>query len=182
VPDDIDEWRQYFPDAKPWAQGGNLYTLALAGFSKWFCKNKFGIWQLALQSEKPTSVSWLLFLTPLMDIEILKEAITSAIDGVLVGLHWKMILLGTQGSVLENKKSKALHVYVDELDVPMAKPLLMWLYTSKTAEGHEFLLGICMRLVPEIDTILNTKGRKNARCLRPCLAGCPVWPRGCPSL
>jgi len=117
VPDDIDEWRQYFPDAKPWVRGGNLYTLVLVGFGKpfakvmksmapWFRKHKFGIWQSALQLEKLMLVSWLLFLTPLMDINVLKEAITSAIDGVPVGLHWKMILLGTQGSVPENKKIK----------------------------------------------------------------------------
>jgi len=171
VLDDIDKWYQYFLDAKPRAHSGNLYTLVLVSFSKpfskmmksmapWFCKNKFDIWQLALQSEKLTSIGWLLFLTPLMDIEILKEVITSVINGVLVGLHWKMILLGMQGSVPENKKVKVLHVYVDELDISMAKPLLMQLYASKTAEGHEFPLGICMHLVPEIDTILNTKGRK----------------------
>jgi len=35
-------------------------------------------------------------------------------------------------------------------------------------EGHEFPLGIRMCLVPEIDTILNTKGRKNADKLRAC--------------
>jgi len=154
VPDDIDKWCQYFPDAKPWAQGGNLYTLVLVGFGKpftkvmksmvpWFCKNKFGIWQSALQSEKLTSVGWLLFLAPLMDINILKQAIMSAIDGVPVSLHWKMILLlVTQGLVPE--KIKALHVYINKLDIPMAKPLLMQLYASKTAKEHEFpLSSIC---------------------------------------
>jgi len=95
-----------------------------------------------------------------MDIDILKEAITMSIDGVPVGLRWKMILLGTQGMVPDDQKIKALHVYTDKLDAPMAKPLLMQLYTSKTAEGHEFPLGIQMCLVLEIDTILNTKGQK----------------------
>jgi len=98
MPDDIDKWRQYFPDAKPWVRGGNLYTLILVGFGKlfakvmksmapWFHKHKFGIWQSALQSEKLMSASWLLFLTPLMDIDVLKDAIMSAIDGVPVGLR-----------------------------------------------------------------------------------------------
>ena len=179
VPDDIDEWRQYFPDAKPRSRGGDLYTPVLVGFGKpfakvmkalapWFRKHKFGIWKSALQSEKPTSIGWLLFSTPLMDTDLLQDAIKTSIDGVPVGLRWKMILLGTQGTVPENKKIKALHVYVDELDVPMAKPLLMRLYASKTEEGHAFPLGIRMRLVPEIDTILNTKGRKNAEKLRAC--------------
>jgi len=73
--DDINEWHQYFPDAKPQAWGSDLYTLVLVGFGKpfakvmksmvpWFCKKKFGIWQLALQSKKPTLVGWLLFSTP----------------------------------------------------------------------------------------------------------------------
>jgi len=171
IPDDIDEWRQYFPDVKPRACSGDLYTLVLVGFSKpfakvmkamapWFCKEKFRIWKSALQSEKPTLVGWLLFSTALMDIDLLKDAITMAIEGVPVGLQWKMILLGTQGTVLDDQKIKALHVYVDKLDVPMAKPLLLQVYASKTAKDHEFPLGIQMRLVPEIDTILNTKGRK----------------------
>jgi len=134
----------------------------------WFCKKKIGIWQSALQSEKPTSVSWLLFLTPLMDINIHKAAITTMIDKVPVGLCWKMIFLGMQGLVLEDQKFKACHVYVDELNFPMAKPLLMQLHASKTAEGHKFLLGICTWLVPKIDTILNTKGQKNMEKLCAC--------------
>jgi len=117
IPDDIDEWRQYFPDAKPQAWGGNLYTPVLVHFGKpfakvmksmvpWFCKKKFGIWQSALQSEKLALVGWLLFSTPIMDIDILKATITTAIDSVLVGLRWKMILLGTQETVQMTKKSR----------------------------------------------------------------------------
>jgi len=81
VPDDISEWLQYFPQAKPCLKGGDLYTLALVGFSKpfpkvmkalalWFCKKKYSIWQSALQSEKLTSLGWLLFSAPLMDIDL----------------------------------------------------------------------------------------------------------------
>jgi len=127
------------------------------------------VWDLAicLTVQKPTSVGWLLFSTPLMDIDILEEAISTSIDGVPVGLQWKMILLGTQGLVPDDQKIKALHVYVDELNVPMAKPLLMQLYAHKTAEGHKFLLGIRMHLVPEIDTILNTKGKKTLKNCAP---------------
>jgi len=105
---------------------------------------------------------------PLMDIDILKAAITTMIDGVPVSLHWKMILLGMQGTVLDDQKIKALHMYIDKLDVLMAKPLLMQLYASKTADGHEFPLSIWMCLVPEIDTILNTKGQKNVEKLQAC--------------
>jgi len=122
---------------------GNLYTLVLVSFGKtfpkvmeslapWFWKKKFGIWQVALQSKKPTVVSWLLFSTPLMDIDILKATITSMINGVPISLvQWKMILLGMQGLVPDDQKIKALHVYINKLNVPMAKPLLMQLYASK---------------------------------------------------
>jgi len=44
----------------------------------------------------------------------------------------------------------------------------MALYTSKLAPSHIFLLQIRMWLVPEIDTILNTKGRANTDRLRAC--------------
>jgi len=39
-----------------------------------------------------------------------------------------MISIGTQGIILQEQKVKALHLYVDELDVAVAKPLLMNLY------------------------------------------------------
>jgi len=76
--------------------------------------------------------------------------------------------MGMQGSVPKEQQVKALHLYVDELDVAMAKPCLMEVYTSKPPPGHTFPLHIRMRLVPEIDTILNAKGRANAERLRAC--------------
>jgi len=79
-----------------------------------------------------------------------------------------MILHSTQGTILKEQQIKALHIYVNELGMPMAKPLLMNLYASKMEEDHNFALGIQMHLVPEIDMILNTKGRKNAEKLWAC--------------
>jgi len=37
IPDEIDEWKMYFPDAKPWARGSDLYTAVLVGLGKPFC-------------------------------------------------------------------------------------------------------------------------------------------------
>jgi len=95
-------------------------------------------WQSTLQSEKPSLLGWILFLTPLMDVDLLKGAILDKIEGVPIGLQWKMIILGTQGTILKEQPIRALHVYIDELDVMMAKPLLMSLYVSKMEEDHEF--------------------------------------------
>jgi len=103
-----------------------------------------------------------------MDVEVLQGKISLWISLIPVGLCWKMISMGAQGSIPKDQQVKALHLYVDELDAMLAKPLLMNLYTSKPAPGHSFPLHICMHLVPELDTILNTKGRNNADCLHTC--------------
>jgi len=179
LPLDVDEWLQYFPQAHPQARGGDTYTSVLIGcqvpFTKlikstahWLRTNKFGLWQSTLQTEKPTSAGWLLFSTQSMDIEILCGKISNAIAGIPIGLRWKMIGMGAQGSIPKDQQVKALHILVDELDMPRAKPLLMGLYSNKLEAGHTFPLGIRMRLVPEIETVLNMKGRANVERLRAC--------------
>jgi len=79
-----------------------------------------------------------------------------------------MISIGTQGSVPPDQQVKALHLYVDESDIILAKPQLMAVYTSKPTPTHMSLLHVWMQLVPEIETILNTKGRDNADWLQAC--------------
>jgi len=91
-------------------------------------------------------------------MELLKEAILGCIENIPVGLHWKTISIGSQGPILLNQQVTALHVYIDELDVNMAKPLIMALYASKTLANHKFPLHIRMHLTPELDPVLNTKG------------------------
>jgi len=76
--------------------------------------------------------------------------------------------MGTQGQVKEADQVRALHLYVDELDFCMAKPLVLALYLSHPADDHTFPLHIQMCLVPEIDSILNLKGRKNVDKLQAC--------------
>jgi len=179
LPGEVDEWLEYFPGARPRARGGFTYTQVLLGFHElfpkivkatalWFRKTKFGLWKSSLQSEKPTSLGWLLFSANTMDIEVLRGEISLRIASIPVGLRWKMISMGTQGMVPKEQQVKALHLYVDELDAALAKPRLMDVYTSKPPQGHTFPLHIRMRLVPEIDTILNAKGRANAERLRAC--------------
>jgi len=179
IPDNIEDWLEYFPGAKPRTTGGDTYTALLVGMSKplpkvvknlstWLCNKKFGLWQAYLQSEQPTSLGWLLFSTQTMNIDRLKDAISDEIGNIPVGLWWKMISLGSQGSIPKDQQVKALHILVDELDVNLAKPLLMALYSSKPSQKHQFPLHIRMRLVPEMDGVLNTKGRQNVEKLRSC--------------
>jgi len=67
LPDDIDEWLDYFPQAKPRFSGGNTYTALLIGLSvpfpkliknlsRWMRNKRFGLWKAYLQSEQPTSL------------------------------------------------------------------------------------------------------------------------------
>jgi len=179
IPDDIDDWLEYFPGAKPRLTGGDTYTSLLIGMSKplpkvvkslsaWMRNKKFGLWKAYLQSERPTSLGWLLFSTQTMDIDMLKDAISDHLENIPVGLRWKMISHGSQGAIPKDQQVRALHVLVDELDVPMAKPLILALYTSKPSVGHQFPLHIRMRIVPEMDSVLNTKGRQNVDKLRAC--------------
>jgi len=179
LPDDINEWLDYFPQAKPQISRGDTYTALLIGLSipfpkliknlsGWMRNKHFGIWKAYLQSEQPTSFGWLLFSTQMMDVELLKEAISDQMENIPVGLHWKTISQRLQGAIPKNLQVKALHILVDKLDIPMAKPLLTALYTSKPSEDHQFPLHICMQLVLEMDAILNTKGCQNADKLCSC--------------
>jgi len=179
LPGGNDEWLMYFPQAKPRISSGDTYTTLLIGMSiplpkvvknlsTWMRNKQFGLWKAYLQSEQPTSLGWLLFSTQSMDVELLKDAISNLIKNILVRLRWKMISHGSQGAIPKDQQVKALHVLVDELDVPMAKPLLMALYTNNPTINHQFPLHIRMRLVPEMDAVLNTKGRQNVDKLRAC--------------
>jgi len=87
-------------------------------------------------------VGWLLFLAPTMDIEVMRGEISLQIGSIPVGLHWKMISMGAQGTIPKNQQVKALHVYVDKLDVAVAKLHLSAVYMSKPAPGHFFPLHI----------------------------------------
>jgi len=66
-------------------------------------------------------MGWLLFLTNIMDTETLQQAITKNLQDIPVGLRWKMISLGIQGQVKLDNQVHALHIYIDEMDVAMAK-------------------------------------------------------------
>jgi len=97
LPEEVDEWLQYFPGAKPRAKGGNVYMALLIGLSTpfitfikklspWCKEKKYGLWEASLQSEKPTLIGWLLFSTNTMDVLPLKEQISESIQDIPVGL------------------------------------------------------------------------------------------------
>jgi len=95
-----------------------------------------------------------------MDPAPLKERILESIQDIPVGLKWKMINMRMQGQMKEEDQVHALHIYIDKLDIKMAKPLLMELYERHPSLDHIFPLHVCMQLVPEINSILNIKGQK----------------------
>jgi len=177
--DNINNWLTYFLQAKPRILGGNTYTSILIGLSipfpklvkslsTWMHNKCYDLWKAYLQLEKPTSLGWLLFSMATMDVEMLQEAISDRIENIPIGLCWRTINIGSQGPIPKDQQVKALRIYVDELNVNMAKPLLMALYASKTSTNHPFPLHIRMRLVPELDSVLNTKDRQNVDKLQAC--------------
>jgi len=104
-----------------------------------------------------------------VDINMLKISITDTINGIPVGLCWKMISLGIQGPVKLEEQVKVLHVFVNKMDATIAKPCLIKVYASHLVrEDHDFPLKIKMRLVPEMDLVLNRKGCKSVDKLRAC--------------
>jgi len=157
---EVHDWPQYFLQAKL-AKGGNAYSSLLIGLSSPFTKfikklslskeKRFGLSELSLESK---------ILNDTMDTVPLKEQILKSIQDIPVGLQWKMIKMGMQGAVKPEDQVCALHIYVDELDTKMAKPLLMDLYNRWPSADHLFPLHVCMHLILEIDLVLNTKGQK----------------------
>jgi len=181
LPTKVNEWLEYFPQAKPCFNGGDVYTSALIRGSiplsrlmkeqnEWFKESRFSLWESTIQTEAPVSVGWLLFSTNNTNTEILKKEILQFIDDIPVGLRWKMVSLGTQGKIALENIVQALHVYVDEMDVQAAKPRLTPLYAGNASVDHQFPLHIQMRLVPKIDSVLNTQGWHKIDKLRTCQA------------
>jgi len=114
-----------------------------------------------LPEENCNFLGCLLFSIFMMDMKILKVSIMDAINGILIGLLWKIIFLGIQGQIKLEDQVKALNVHADEMDVLMAKWCMMALYKSQTSEDHKLPLNIHMRrLVLEMDSTLNTKGTR----------------------
>ncbi len=108
-------------------------------------RNKcFGLWKVYLQSKQPMSLGWLLCSTSSMDAELLKDTISDSIENIPVGLQWKTIIIRSQGPIPKEQQVKALHIFVNKLDVNITKPLLTTLYASKTSMDHKFPLHICM--------------------------------------
>jgi len=119
LPDNINNWLMYFPQAKPCISGGDTYTTLLIrlsipfpklvkSLSAWMKNKRFGLWKAYLQLEQPTLLGWLLFSMSTMDAELLKEAILDSIKNVPISLRWKTINIESQGSIPKNQQVKAL--------------------------------------------------------------------------
>jgi len=148
IPTEVEDWLEYFPQAKPHFSGGDLYTSALLGCSiplakvlktlgNWFCETKYGLWQATIQSKWLVSVRWLLFSTNNIDTEMMKCKITF-IKEYPGGPLLEMIALGAQGKIPKENQVRALHVYVDKLDTMVAKPRLMNVYTGNAQSASPF--------------------------------------------
>jgi len=181
IPTKVEDWLDYFLQAKLQFLGGGLYASALLGCSmplpkilktlgNRFRETCYGLWHVIIQSECPVLAGWLLFLTNNSNTETLCREISIFIEDIPVGLCWKKISLRTQGKIPKEKQVQALYMYVDKLDAMIAKPKLMKVYAGNADIDHQFLLHVWMHLVLEIDSVLNTQGWKKIEKLRACQA------------
>jgi len=151
-----------FPGWKCIDNSAHWLQLASRKFMKelgdWFKETKFGLWEANIQMEAPVLVGWLLFSTNNTNTDIFKWKISKFTDNIPVGLHWKMISLGTQGKIAKESQVCTLQVYINRSGMQEAKPCLMTLYADNSSIKHQFLLHIYMCLVLEIDLVSNTQG------------------------
>jgi len=176
LPTEVDDWLVYFPQAKLRHNRGDIYMMVLLGCSiplgkimkennNWFRETRFSLQEATIQMEAPVLVGWLLFSTNTTNTDILKREISHFIEDIPVGLKWKMISLAMQGKIPKENQVQVLHVYVNKMDMVVAKPQLMDLYEGNARIRHVFPLHICMWLVPEIDSVLNMQEWKNQQTL-----------------
>jgi len=132
LPEEMDDWLHYFPQAK------HLYTPLLIGLSLPFQKFiiKLSLWckekRFGLFAVRKHGRSWMALISiNTMDTETLQQLITKHIQDVPVMLRWKMISLGIQGLVKPENQVQGLHLYVDEIDIVMAKLLPMTLIPAR---------------------------------------------------
>jgi len=83
-----------------------------------------------------------------------------------------MFSLRTQGKIPKENQVCALHVYIDKLDVNVVKPRLLAVYAGNASADHLFPLHIRMRLLPEIDSVLNMQDQCKIDKLWACQATC----------
>ena len=99
-----------------------------------------------LQCESATEVGWFLYSTRAMDAGALADEISDAL-GFQLGLRWKVINIGIQGKVPEEKKVHALIVEVDTTRKWAYQRRLIEFYGREIKESRYYPNGIRLRFV-----------------------------------
>jgi len=99
-------------------------------------------------------------------MELLQGAIADKTHDVPIGLRWKMIHLGTQGKVKPEDQIWVLCLFINNMGMIMAKPLLSELYPSKPGKNHTFPFTTQLKLILEVDA--HQKGCKNLEKIWAC--------------
>ena len=115
--------------------------------------------------EYVAKLGWLLYSAREMDKAALSEDISVKI-GTDVALRFKVISLGRRGSIPDEQRVQALHVEVNRDKKQSAWQKLRELYGSKPKPPYEYPNCTRMRLVPEIEAVLNKTARGKIERLR----------------
>ena len=165
--------KKYFNGISPIPAGGIKYCKVFLGHKEemsdilesegwWMKNNNHGIWRLPLQVDRTRSIGWLLFSLRDMDKNILQEAISRHIK-YNVGLRWKMINTGSRTKTPAKERVFAIHIEAEADDADCTRAALEVTYSSK---AKKFPNGIRMRLVPEMNRLVNTEARAMVDRLR----------------
>jgi len=98
----------------------------------------------------------------------LKMSFTDAINGIPVRLYKNWLVWAFKAWSNPRTRSKPSYTLCWQDGCVTCKIVFNGIVWSLPIKGHEIPLNICMRLISEMDSELNTKGRKNANNLCGC--------------
>ena len=116
-----------------------------------------GLYYRGIQVPETICLGWLLYSTNEMNKNELARELTTSI-GTQVELRWRAIYTGSgfkKGASLDDGPVRALHIEVALDDAKQAKTLLQKMYGVSPDPAFPPVLGIRMRLTPEISRLTN---------------------------
>lgn len=162
LPMSVDDKQVFFQDIRPRKFGGFVYSSVLIGFNRdiadvitdvvpKFQALKFGLYDRYLQTENKVGVGWLLWSHKDMSEARLQEELRN-LTGFTIGVHYRMVSMGTTGEVPKHEQARAFHLDCDRDDKKQVKTAIRPLFHRETTNWP---LGVKMRLIPLITDCYN---------------------------
>ena len=135
------------------------YTLGASGH---------GLYKRGLQVPETTCLGWLLYSTNEMNKDEIAQQLTLYL-GTPVDVRWRAIYTGSgfkRGTPTDDGPVRALHIEVSSDSAKVSRPLLRKMYGTTPDPQVQPVLGIRMRLTPEVNRLTNLSSVAKATRLR----------------